>query len=589
MSIKRESRYGSRWKVKEMRKLFIYFCIIGLILFCNYSCSRKIVPGIVSGKSYDVDAFNFVYIEALKQKLLGNGGDALKYLEQCVEINPQSDAAYYQMAQILVAGGDLNNAKKYALKALNINEKNLWYLMMTAGMYYQEKKIDSAIIYYEKAVKTFPDNDKLLLTLGNLYSEDNNFDKAISVFDSFDKKYGVNEVSTIAAIKNLMSSGKYDEALIRAKQLLDQKPEELLYNGLLAEIYRGKGDKQKALDVYNSLIERNPENAATQLSLCDFLITEKSYDELFVFLSSVILNSKVAREEKISLLARIIEIPDLNREQQDKLTLSLMILEANYNDDDVIPLLRVELIINQQRLSEAATRLEEMLKVKKDNYYAWEKLLLIYLQLSDYERLTSKGEECASMFNMSFLAKILYATGAIETKKFQIAVEELRKAEILAGDNKEYLMQVLTLRADLFYKMKDYSKSFEIFEQAISINKDDFTILNNYAYYLAEQNMNLKQAEEMARRVIENEKTNTTFLDTYAWVLYKRGKLKEAARIMENIICSGEKPDAEWYEHYGFILKKQKKCSEAVLNWNIALKLDTTKNHLSNEIENCIK
>jgi len=101
--------------------------------------------------------------------------------------------------------------------------------------------------------------------------------------------------------------------------------------------------------------------------------------------------------------------------------------------------------------------------------------------------------------------------------------------------------------------------------------------------------MNLKEAEEMSRRVIENEKTNTTFLDTYAWVLYKRGKLKEAARIMENIIGSGEKPDAVWYEHYGFILKKQKRCREAIINWNIALKLDATKNHLSNEIENCIK
>ena len=48
--------------------------------------------------------------------------------------------------------------------------------------------------------------------------------------------------------------------------------------------------------------------------------------------------------------------------------------------------------------------------------------------------------------------------------------------------------------------------------------------MNNYAYYLAEQNMKLKEAEEMARKVIEKEKDNTTYLDTYGWVLYKRGK-----------------------------------------------------------------
>jgi tetratricopeptide (TPR) repeat protein len=547
------------------------------------------VSSVKNRKNYDEAAFNYVYVEALKQKLLGNAGDALKYLEQCVKINPESDAAYYQMAQIVGSNGDLKNGKKYALKAIKIDERNLWYLTMIAGMYYQEKKIDSAIYYYEKAVKTYPDNDKLLLTLGNLYSENNNFAEAISLFGKFDEKYGVNEASTVSAINNLMAAEKYDEALVKAQQLLAEKPDDLLYNGLLAEIYRGKGDKEKALDVYNSLIERNPDNAATQLSLCDFLMTEKSYDELFVFLSSVILNNKVSREDKISLMARIVELTDFTKEQQDKLTLSLMVLEANYKEDDVIPLLRVEMLIGKQKLLEAAARLEEIVKLKPGNYYAWEKLLLVYLQLSDYEKLTRKGEECASMFNMSFLAKILFATGATETGKYDIAIEELRKAEILAGDNKDYLLQVFTQRADVYYRMKEFSRSFEMFDKAISINKEDLTVLNNYAYYLAEQNVRLKEAEEMAKRVIEMEKDNPTFLDTYAWVLYKRGKLREAAKIMETIVGSGNETDAEWHEHYGYILMKQKKCREAIFNWNIALKLDSAKTHLNKEIENCIK
>jgi Tfp pilus assembly protein PilF len=137
--------------------------------------------------------------------------------------------------------------------------------------------------------------------------------------------------------------------------------------------------------------------------------------------------------------------------------------------------------------------------------------------------------------------------------------------------------------------MKDYENAFKFFEEAIKRNSEDLTVLNNYAYYLAEQDMNLKEAEQMAKKVIEIEKDNTTFLDTYGWVLYKRGKLKEAAGIMESIINSGEKNDAEWYEHYGFILKKQKKCDKAMEYWNIALRIDSTKTHLIKEIESCEK
>ena len=43
--------------------------------------------------------------------------------------------------------------------------------------------------------------------------------------------------------------------------------------------------------------------------------------------------------------------------------------------------------------------------------------------------------------------------------KYAIALEELRKAEILAGDNKEYLMQVLTMRADVLLQNEGLFKS----------------------------------------------------------------------------------------------------------------------------------
>jgi Tfp pilus assembly protein PilF len=184
---------------------------------------------------------------------------------------------------------------------------------------------------------------------------------------------------------------------------------------------------------------------------------------------------------------------------------------------------------------------------------------------------------------------LLYANGALELGKYEIALDELKKAEILAEDNKDSIIQVLTMRADVYYRMKDYLKAFETFKAALKSDNEDLTVINNYAYYLAEQNSNLKEAEDMARKVIEKEKDNNTFLDTYGWVLYKRGKLKEAARVMESIINSGQKPDAVWFEHYGYILKKQKKYTEAIRNWNIALKLDSSKTELIKEIENCRK
>jgi predicted Zn-dependent protease len=575
-----------------MRSFKISYFFLACLVLTLSSCSKNILSSgirVRAKASYDAAAFNEVYVEAIKQKLLGNGGDALKYLEQCLKINPESDAAYFQMAQIVIANGDLRDGKRYLLKAISIDEENMWYLTMLAGLYYQEKNVDSSIIIYEKAVKYFPEKENLRITLGNLYSEGKKYEKANSIFEAFDNKYGVNETSTLSAIKNFMAENKYDEAMQKTQSLLKEYPDDIQYNGILADIYRGKGENQMAYDVYNKLLDRNPDDPQVQLALCEFLLSDKRYSELGMLLNTLVLNAKIEKENKISLMSRIIEVHDFDKDFEEKLIVSLMILEANYKDDNVIPLLRPELMISERKMEDAAQRLEELIKANPDNYYVWEKLLVVYLQMKDFNKLVERGEECATKFNTSLPAKLLYANGALELGKYTTALEELKKAEILAGDNKDFMIQVLTMRADVLYRMKEYIKAFETFRNAMKINSDDLTVINNYAYYLAEQNSNLKEAEEMAKRVIEKEKGNTTFLDTYGWVLYKRGKLKEAAKVMESIISKGDKTDAVWYEHYGYILKKQKKCGEAVINWKIALKIDSTKTELLNEIKTCGK
>ena len=39
-----------------------------------------------------------------------------------------------------------------------------------------------------------------------------------------------------------------------------------------------------------------------------------------------------------------------------------MVLEANYTEDNIIPLLRPELLIKQNKLNDASQRLEEIIK-----------------------------------------------------------------------------------------------------------------------------------------------------------------------------------------------------------------------------------
>ena len=571
-----------------MKKIQILVLILTAILF-QASCSKKLIPGLKAGREYDVSAFNYLYVDAVRMKLMGNMGDALKYFEQCLILNPESDATYYQMAQIVLTSGDLVNGKKYIKKGCEIQPGNLWYNMLLASIYHQQNNLDSAIICYERAVNAYPEKENLQVSLAKLYSQNRNYDKARNLLNKLDEKYGVSESTTLSLVENLIDDEKFKEANDKIQQLLVQDPDNIVFNGYLAEIYRHEGKPEKAKEVYNQLIARNPDDPAIQLSLCEFLLSEKNYDELFDLLNIVLMNDKITKEEKISLIAELIENEDISKDHGRKMELAIMILEAAYKDDDLTMLLRPEFLQKEKKSTESALRLEEIIKLNPGNYYAWEKLLLVYYELKDYSKLQQRGEECATKFNRSVIAKMLYATGAMENENYAVALEELRKADILAGDNKELKLQVLTMRADIYYRMKNYNEAFKAYDEALKMDNSDLTVMNNYAYYLAEQNMQLKEAEQMAKTVIEKEKANKTYLDTYAWVLYKRGKIREASKIMEKIINTEEKGDAEYYEHYGYMLKKMGKCSDAVKNWEAAILLDGTKTNLKKEIENCKK
>ena len=564
--------------------------VLGAAVYVT-ACSAAIYRGNakVSPVAYDTATYNYVYGEALRQKLLGNAGDALKYFEQCIRMNPASDAASYQIAQISVQRGDFVNGKSFAQRAYKLDTHNLWYITLMGDIYYQEKNIDSAVVYYEKAVNEFPDKDELKINLGALLSQNSDFSRAAEIYNLLEKKYGTGSNATALAVKNLVNAGKINEAEEKVMTVLKNSPDNIQFNGMLAEIYQDKGEREKAEKTYTKLLSIDSTNIQTVLSVISFLLEGKEYDKFFRLLNDIVIDNKFTRDGFMTIFEKVMEYPDVIKNRNIQLEVIMRVLENNYNNDSLIIMLRPELYQKEGKPDLAAARLEELIVRYPDNYMIWERLLLIYSDLKDYDRLYVLGKECATKFNMSYVAKVLYASAAMEKKDYNIALEELEKAKILAGNQDDMIAQVQSMEADVYYRRKEYLKSFELYKSILKKNPEDVIVLNNYAYFLAEQNQDLKEAERMIRIVMDKEKSNGTYVDTYAWVLYKRGKFKEAAKVMEDMMSSDTTQDSEWFEHYGYIMKALKQYDTAVAYWKKALKLDGEKEYLNEEIKSCSK
>lgn len=115
--------------------------------------------------------------------------------------------------------------------------------------------------------------------------------------------------------------------------------------------------------------------------------------------------------------------------------------------------------------------------------------------------------------------------------------------------------------------MGDTIGAFALYDQAIEIDPNNVSILNNYAYFLTLCNRDLDKAERMSAKTVQAEPQNATFLDTYAWVFYKRKEYTMAQLYIEMAIKNERRPSSDIYDHYGDILLAVGNKQEALKQW----------------------
>ncbi|GAI24441.1 unnamed protein product, partial [marine sediment metagenome] len=90
--------------------------------------------------------YRYFFAEGIKQKMLGNLGQAARYFEKTMALNKKSSAACYELSSIYTITRNYNEAIKYARKAEKLDEKNIWYKLHLANLYHITQNIDSTIV-----------------------------------------------------------------------------------------------------------------------------------------------------------------------------------------------------------------------------------------------------------------------------------------------------------------------------------------------------------------------------------------------------------------------------------------------------------
>ncbi len=533
--------------------------------------------------------YDYMLTEALRQKYVGDVNEAASLFEKCIETDPVRSVPYFELAQIYSAAGMGEKAVNYAARAARLEPDNYWYQLAAGSLFTQYEQKDSAMVYFARALKADSRAVEVNSILAGLYTEKGEIEKADSLFRILNGQGALSDDMFLMMISGLIMKGDLKEAARRTESLIEREPDEIRYKALLADISYEEGNIEKSDSIYRSIIEKNPDDIETQLLYLMNQVYKKNYANISGFLNNVFDSELIERERKISVAGRLLSDTAYVKENSYSLEESLMILEAKYPGDEEILSMRPGMYETAGRIEEAISRYEELVKTVKPGFYSAERLILLYAETREYRKLYDLAAVYSRENNRSIIGKVYYAIAAMELEEYEVADTELKKALILVGNDAGMKVQVLSMIGDLKFRMKDPESAYGYYEEALKLSPGEVLVLNNYAYFLAEDESDLKKALKMAEEVMRKEGENPTYIDTYAWVLHKLGKNRKAWKQMQRIVDAGEADDPEILEHIGYILYEMGRCDEAVEYWKKSLEKDSTKTYLEEEIRKCMK
>jgi len=517
--------------------------------------------------------FEYLFIEGLKQKKLGSPQNAVTYFSKCLEIDPNSSATMFELANVHLANGDQTSASLLLEKAIQLNPDNKWYKILLAQIYQQSKQYEKAanlygVLYAEKPEQM--ENLEYLYMKAGMLSSAEKYDESIAAFDQLESKLGFNEQVTVAKQQVYLAAGKKEKAVEEINKLIKLNPEETSYYGLMADLCIETGDSLKALDYYNQILKIDPENGFVHFSLAEYFDKAKQPEKAYEHIREGFKNQNLEMGTKLQMFLMLTADPAKTPITQ-KQTLELLgLLRAMYPAEYRVQALYADYLLQNKQLEEGRQQLRKVLETNKEDYVIWERLMLVDNELLDFENLYADGKKAIELFPTQPLFYALVAIACLQQEKYQEALKIIAEGEQFAVGNNPMKIQLELYKAEAYYKTNQVNAAFKAFDEVIKIDPENYLALNNYAYYLSIRNENLEKAARMSGKAVQANPTNSTYLDTYAWVLFMQKDYKLAKFYMDSAVMNGGDTSAVILEHYGDILYMLDEKEKALEYWKKA-------------------
>lgn len=558
-------------KIRQMKYIVLIVCLL-----VNYSVFVQAQITQVSDQDVELEG---LFIEANREKLIGNFEKADSLYQLMLKRDRNNDAIYFELARVQLKLNKDQEALKFIKKAIELEPTNEWYALFLAEVHEKMGDETQAANVYQNLTITHP-NDRLYYEKWAFHLvKANKVLDAVEVYNRLEKLSGISEELTRKKHLLYVGLGDNKKAAKELQALVDTYPKHLEYQYTLASFYQQIGETAKANLVFQNILKKNPNDTKAKLALQTPDGSQGLSAQLPVFQrKDVSIDLKI--KQLIPVLQKVVSNSD-KALAEEALPLAIALIEAHPQEAKAYAVYADLLYYSGQRQA-ARKAYEDTIELDESVYTVWEQLLYILQEERDFPALKKTSETALELFPNQTNIYLMNGLALDELDLKEEAVEILQEALLVAGNNISMQQEIQTYLGKIHAELGADEVSNRAFESALKLNPNNAKTLAFYAYALAQRSENLEQAKKMATEANRLQPNQTIVEHALGWVYYKLNDLKNSKIWLEK--AASNAIEAVVVEHYGDMLFRLGQTEEALSQWQRARTLGGKSELLNKKI-----
>ncbi|SFH30382.1 tetratricopeptide repeat protein [Pedobacter insulae] len=550
------------------------------ILLCCHTWLYAQDPSLL--KVRDSNIVKELFFAGLKEKMLENYVSAGANFKKIIELSPENDAAFFELANVNFRQQKLLDAEINIKKAIAVNPKNIWYFKLQSEIYKRNGNMDALIPVFDKLITLSPLNEDYYFDRANALFLAGKADEALNAYDLIEKKFGTSTALTTAVQRiKLQNTEVSSDAAI--EKILAENPTDVKNHLYLSGALVEKNKKEEAISVLQKAKLLEPGNYEIDLAIADIYQSQRKNELAIVPLRAAFAHPAMPVENKIKIITQMLPRFSNALVVKDATELTEVALKASPNDAKLL-ILYGDVLYQQGDLTRAKGQYQAAIKISEQLYIAWEKLLAMQTLTGQYNDAIKTGEDALAIYPNQAILYYYRAFALHRNGQNAEAGIEIKSALLLDGEDTKLKAMIFALQAEVLIDQQKLKEADQAFDKSIALEPNNYLTLSNYAYYLALRNHNLSKAEMLASKAAAAQPKNASIADTYAFVLFKLEKYELAKALIQRALQNNEGSNPVYLEHYGDILFVKGEKEAGLLQWQKAKQAGNDSQKLTKKI-----